>query len=85
MRFRSTVEDSGAGESCLEVPEDDVEALAGGKRFAVTVTLGSHTYRTTVSPLAGRYYVPLSAEDRQAAGLEEGDVVDVEIDLDPEA
>jgi hypothetical protein len=85
VKFRSTVEDSGRGESCLEVPEADVEALAGGKRPAVTVTIGSLTYRTTVSPLAGRYYVPLRAEDRRAAGLDEGDVVDVDLDLDPEA
>ena len=84
MRFRSTVEDSGAGEWCLEVPDEDVEALAGGKRPAVIVTIGSHTYRTTVSPLAGRYYASLSDEDRREAGLAEGDVVDVDIDLDLE-
>lgn len=85
MRFSSTVEPVGEGESRLEVPEDDLEALAGGKRPAVTVTVGSHTYRARVAPLAGKYFVPLSAEDRKAAGLEDHDAVDVDIDLDLEA
>jgi uncharacterized protein DUF1905 len=85
MKFHSTVENNSGGQVRIEVPEDDVEALAAGKRPAVTVTIGSHTFRAKLSPLAGRYYVPLSAEDLEAAGLEEGVEVDAEIDLDPEA
>ena len=46
------------------------------------VTVGGHTYRTTVSSMGGRFLVPLSAEHRQAAGVSAGDRVEVEIALD---
>ena len=84
MKFRSTVELGGKTATGIEVPEDVVEALGAGKRPAVTVNVGPHTYRTTVAPLAGKFYVPLSAQNREAAGVEAGDDVDVEIDLDIE-
>jgi hypothetical protein len=48
----------------------------------VSVTVGPHTYRTTVGVMGGRTLVPLSAENRTAAGVAAGDVVDVEIVLD---
>jgi hypothetical protein len=84
MKVHSTVELGGKTATGIQVPADVVEALAGGKRPAVTVTVGSHTYRTTVAPMAGKYYLPLSRENREAAGVEAEDDVDVEIDLDTE-
>lgn len=66
----------------IPVPDDVVATLGSGKRPAVTVTVGGHTYRTTVAPMGGRYFVPLSAENRAAAGVAAGDDVDVEIALD---
>ena len=41
-------------------------------------------YRTTVAPMGGSYWIPLSAEHRNAAGLAAGDRVDVDIDVDDE-
>ena len=84
MKFRSTVELGGKTATGIEVPADVVEALGAGKRPAVTVTVGPHTYRTTVAPMAGKYYIPLSAENRGAAGVEADDDVEVDIDLDTE-
>lgn len=84
MKFRSTVELGGKTATGIEVPGEVVEALAGGKRPAVTINVGAHTYRTTVAPMAGKFYVPLSAENRDAAGVQAGDDVEVEIDLDTE-
>ena len=82
MRFRTTVELGGKTATGLHVPDDVVTALSGGRRPAVVVTLARHTYRTTVASMGGRFMVPLSAENRAAAGVAAGDVVDVEIDLD---
>ena len=82
MKFHSTVELGGKTATGIEVPADVVETLAGGKRPPVTVTIGSHTYRTTVAPMGGRFMIPLSAENREATGLEAGDEIDVEIALD---
>jgi Bacteriocin-protection, YdeI or OmpD-Associated/Domain of unknown function (DUF1905) len=84
VKFHSTVELGGKTATGIQVPDDVVEALSAGKRPAVTVTIGAHTYRTTVAPMAGKFFVPLSAENRNAAGVKAGDEVDVDIDLDTE-
>jgi hypothetical protein len=84
VKFHSTVELGGKTATGIQVPDDVVEALAAGKRPAVTVSVGAHTYRTTVAPMGGRFFVPLSAENRNAAGVEAGDDVEVDIDLDTE-
>jgi uncharacterized protein YdeI (YjbR/CyaY-like superfamily) len=48
----------------------------------VTVTVGGHSYRTTVARMGGRFLVPLSAENRTAAGVAAGDQVDVDLEPD---
>jgi len=82
MRFRATVELGGKTATGIEVPEDVVAALGSGHRPPVTVSLGGHTYRTTVARMGGRFLVPLSAENRTAAGVAAGDQVDVDIEAD---
>jgi uncharacterized protein YdeI (YjbR/CyaY-like superfamily) len=46
------------------------------------VAIGGHTYRTTVARMGGRFLVPLSAENRAAAGVAAGDEVEVSVELD---
>src|SRR3712207_9422427 len=46
MEFRTTVVQSGKTATGLQVPDDVVAALGGGKRPPVTVTVGGHGYRT---------------------------------------
>jgi Bacteriocin-protection, YdeI or OmpD-Associated/Domain of unknown function (DUF1905) len=82
MKFRTTVELGGKTATGLPVPDDVVAGLGAGKRAAVSVTIGGHTYRTTVASMGGRFMVPLSAENRGAAGVAAGDEVDVDIALD---
>jgi hypothetical protein len=82
MRFRATVELGGKTATGIEVPEEVVTALSSGGRPPVSVTIGGHTYRTTVARMGGRYLVPLSAENRMAAGVAAGDEVDVDIEPD---
>jgi hypothetical protein len=82
MRFRATVELGGKTATGLQVPDDVVAGLGGGKRPAVAVTIGGHTYRTTVASMGGRFMIPLSAENRTAAGVAAGDEVDVDIVAD---
>ena len=76
------VELGGKTATGLEVPTEVVEALGAGKRPAVSVTIGGHTYRSTVAVMGGRYLLPLSAEHREAAGVAAGDQVDVDVELD---
>ena len=82
MRFRTTVDLGGRTATGLVVPDEVVTALGGGNRPPVTITVGGHRYRTTVAARGGRFLVPLSAENRQAAGVAAGDDVEVSIELD---
>jgi hypothetical protein len=82
MRFQATVELGGKTATGIRVPEEVVTGLGSHRRPPVRVTVGAHTYRTTVAPMGGAYFVPLSAENRNLAGVAAGNRVDVEIELD---
>ena len=82
MKFLGTVELGGKTATGIEVPDEVVSALGSGRRPAVTIAIGGHSYRTTVAVMGGRFLVPLGAENRTAAGVAAGDRVDVDIELD---
>jgi hypothetical protein len=82
MEFRATVVLGGKTATGIQVPDDVVEALGSGKRPPVVVTVGDYTYRTTVAPMGGTYWVPLAAEHREAAGVQAGQEVTVGVALD---
>ena len=85
MHFRTTVQRGGKTATGLLVPDEVVAALRAGKRPPVQVTVGGHTYRTTVASMGGRFLMPLSAENRTAAGVAAGDDVEVDVVLDTAA
>ena len=80
--FRTTVVLNGKTATGLQVPDEVVAALGGGRRPPVTVTLGGYDYRTTVAPMGGAFWIPLAAEHREAAGVQAGQEVDVRVELD---
>ena len=82
MKFKTTIILGGKTATGFQVPDQVVEALGSGKRPAVTVRIGPHTYRSTVAVMDGMYMLPLSAENRTAAGVAAGDEIDVEVELD---
>jgi Bacteriocin-protection, YdeI or OmpD-Associated/Domain of unknown function (DUF1905) len=82
MEFRTTVTLGGKTATGLQVPDEVVTALGAGKRPPVVVTVGGHTYRSTVAPMGGAFWIPLAAEHREAAGLTAGDEVDVVVEHD---
>ncbi|MEO9255215.1 MAG: YdeI/OmpD-associated family protein, partial [Tepidiformaceae bacterium] len=84
MKFRSVVELGGKTATGISVPAEVVAGLGSTKRPAVTVRLNGHTYRSTIAPMGGAFMLPLSAENRSAAGLAAGDEVEVEVELDNE-
>jgi hypothetical protein len=83
MKFRARVEPPEPMRG-LEVPQEVVEALGGGKRPAVTITINGHSWRSRVAIMRGRYLIGLSNANRQAAGVVTGDEVEVEVEFDPE-
>jgi hypothetical protein len=82
MKFKSVVELGGKTATGIPVPEKVVEGLGSSKRPAVTVAINGYTYRSTIAPMGGKFYLPLSAENRAGAKVEAGDKVDVTVELD---
>jgi hypothetical protein len=84
VTFQSTLELHGKTATGFEVPDSAVEALGGSRRPPVRVTIGKHTYRSTVVPMGRCFLLPLSAENRTAAGVVAGQMIDVALELDTE-
>ncbi|MDG4862691.1 YdeI/OmpD-associated family protein [Streptomyces sp. T-3] len=83
MKFRTYVEPPEPMNG-LEVPPEIVDGLGGGKRPPVTITINGHTWRSRVAIMRGRCLLGLSNANRQAAGVEIGDEVEVGLELDTE-
>ncbi len=84
MRFTATLELHGRTATGIVVPEAIVAGLGGGRRPAVRVAFRGHEYRTTVAPRGERHLIPVSAEQRDAAGVQAGDDLEIDIELDTE-
>ncbi len=83
MKFRTAVEPNQPMRG-LELAPDMVEALGGGKRPRVTVTVNGHSWKTRIAIMRGRCLIGLSNANRLAAGVATGDTVEVEVELDAE-
>jgi hypothetical protein len=62
----------------LEVPPEVVEALGGGKRPRVIITINGHSWRSRVAIMRGRFLLGLSNANRDAAGVVAGEEVEIE-------
>ena len=82
MKFQATLLLGGKTATGIPVPPQVIESLGGGKRPAITVAIGEYGYRTTVGSMDGQFMIPVSAEHRAGAGIEAGDVIEVDISLD---
>jgi hypothetical protein len=80
VRFEASIETRGSGH-LLEIPFD-VKAKWGRARAPVVATINGHTFRSTVAVYDGRYLLGLNREVREAAGVEAGDRVVVDLELD---
>ena len=69
--------------SALPVPFDPKEVF-GKVRAPVKVTLNGHTFRSTLASMGGVALVPLRRSNREAAGVEGGQLVEVTFELDDE-
>ncbi|MCX5409974.1 YdeI/OmpD-associated family protein (plasmid) [Streptomyces sp. NBC_00335] len=83
MRFRSHVEPPEPMRG-LEVPSEVVAELGGGARPPVRITVGGHSWQSRLALLRGRHLIGLSHANREAAGVEIGEEVEVELELDTE-
>jgi hypothetical protein len=84
MKFRTVVMLAGKTATGVKVPPEVVASLGKGKRPPVRVTIGGHTYRSTVAVMGGDFLLPISAENREKAGIAAGEEIEVELTLDTE-
>lgn len=54
----------------------------GWGMIPVTARIGSTSWTTSLFPKDGRYIVPLKVVVRRAEGIDDGDVVSVELEVD---
>lgn len=66
----------------IEVPPEVVDALGGGKRAAVAVSVNGFAYRSTMAVMGGKHLIPFSADKRAASGIGGGDAITVDLELD---
>jgi hypothetical protein len=81
--FKAKLGTEDQGSLFFELPFDPKVAF-GATRAKVKVTLSRHSYRSTVSVYGGRFYIPVSKANRDAAGVVVGEVVNVLLELDTE-
>ncbi len=84
VTFHTTLLQTGKNTAGIQVPEQVIEKLGSGKRPLVRVTLNQYTYRSAVAVMDGKFMVGVSAANRQAAGVQGGEEVDVTLELDLE-
>jgi hypothetical protein len=66
----------------VEIPKDVVHALGPQGRPPVTITINGHTWRSRVAAMRGMKLLGISAANRAAAGIAEGDIVEIDVELD---
>jgi len=80
--FKTTIVREGS--MCLIPLTFDPKDVFGKVRAPVKVTLNGYTYRSTIAAMGGPPCIPLRRSNREAAGLEGGETIEVRLDLDTE-
>lgn len=84
MKLMTVINAAGKTAAGIVVPDEIVEALGGGGRPKVRVTVAGHTYRSSIARMGGVYMCTVSNETRAATGLRPGQAVEFDIELDTE-
>lgn len=82
IEFDAELERAGKTATGITVPPDVLDALAGGKRPRVRVTINGHTYQSTVGTMRGIAKIPVSAAVRAAAGVTAGERLRIQLERD---
>ena len=72
------------GSMCFIPLTFDPKDVFGKVRAPVKVTLNGYSYRSTIAAMGGPPCIPLRKSNREAAGLEGVETIDVRLDLDTE-
>jgi len=82
LRFSATLVKRGPA-AAVVLDQQQVEAVGeGAKRFPVQATVNGYRWRTSIARMGGESLLGLSRAVREQAGVQAGDTVDVELELD---
>jgi len=82
MKFKTKIVQTG-NNTGIEVSEQLLDKLGGGKRPLVVVTInGSYSYRSAVGKMSNKFMISLSAENRKNANVKGGDALEIDLALD---
>lgn len=84
MKVKQKLEPQGPATAII-LTDAQVEELGGGKRAAVTVTIGGKTARLRLAVMGGKNMIGVSKANRAELGVEIGDTVNATIELDSAA
>ena len=81
--FQAKVAPSGNA-TAVEVPKDGIASFGAGARPPVAISINGHRWRSRIALKDGKCLVGISAANRRASSISEGDLVEVSIELDEE-
>ena len=84
MKFTGPLILTGKTSTGIRVSEEIVQALGKSRKPPVKVTVNGHTWRSSIAFMGGEFWLGISAENREAAGVKAGDEIEVEVEPDTE-
>jgi len=82
VRFKTTLETARGGGALARIPEEHVAPLGGLKQMRIAGTVNGVAFRSSTMPYRGGFYLGLHKGTREAAGIEFGEPIDIEITRD---
>lgn len=84
IKLRAQLELRGKTATGFVIPKSIVTELGSGKKPQVYVHIKGYTYRSSIASMGGEFMLPVSAEVRTNAGVNAGEIIDIELELDTE-
>jgi hypothetical protein len=81
MKFTTTIVQT-SNNTGIEVSEQLLEKLGGGKKPLVVVTINNYSYHSAVGKMDDKFMISLSAENRKNSNVKGGDTVEIDVNLD---
>ena len=82
MRLRLELRGNDGNAAGFVIPDEVVDELGGGHQPKVVVTIGKHTWRSSIANMGGQFMLGVSMANREAAGVAAGQTLDVDVVLD---
>ena len=83
MKFQARVIPSGNA-TAVEIPPQVIESLGPEARSLIVITINGHSWRSRVALKHGKALAGISAANRAASGIAEGDLVEIDLERDTE-